>query len=829
MPRVTSETRSPAWLVEPSGPLRGEVEVAGSKNAVTKHMVAAVMGSGPSVIENIPDIGDVDITEAILRSLGVGVERSEDRIEIHPADDIGSQVSYEYTGLNRIPILLLGPLLHLRHEVFVPLPAATGSAAGRSTSTSRPAGDGCRGGGDRRRDPCPAARCTAPIELPYPSVMATETVLLAAAMAEGRTVLSNAATEPEIVELALFLQRMGARLEQRPDRQFVIEGVERTARCPHPTAGRSSRGLLVSVAGLITGGNVRVAGCSQDRLVTAITTLSRMGAVIEINDDWITASPTGLRPVAVHTDTHPGFMTDWQSPLLVLMTQADGMSVLHETVFEDRVDTRRRWCGRWAARSSCSTRAWVARPVASTTPTPCTRRSSGGLQAARRRRGDPGRARRVLRRDRGGRAEGPSRIGGVNHLERGYNRPFETFRSLGLSLERDGADPTIRSLFSTVYVPSFLFSAGAGAVIPQVALTARSLGASVAVAGLAVALRGIGTMVFDVPSGTLVARLGERKAMLVGTGLLIASLIGAVTAGSVIVFSLWMFLMGCGWAVWMLARLTYVSEVMPLHLRGRALSTMGGVQRMGTFVGPFVGAAAVAVAGFDGVYFVQERRGRDLNPRGDLRSPTRLAGERLRPLGHLSKKQPPKTNAGGGQAYRRPHSPARTMAAQPPESPTVRPGSALGEGDSEPTTVATTGSSDWRTQRRIGCDRSVSTTWSMPYGMAFDSSPVANASSTNKRDGGDTRPALAVSRRDHEPRRSASPRPARPLRNRSAPSVRPARCSRPTVRPAARTRPRAASPPEYTGQQHHPSRREDQSPPSCEGCAPRARPPPPGR
>ncbi|HSJ28778.1 MAG TPA: MFS transporter [Acidimicrobiia bacterium] len=167
-----------------------------------------------------------------------------------------------------------------------------------------------------------------------------------------------------------------------------------------------------------------------------------------------------------------------------------------------------------------------------------------------------------------------------------------------------GADPTIRSLISTVYVPSFLFAAGAGAVIPQVALTARSLGASVAVAGLAVALRGIGTMVFDVPSGALVARLGERKAMLVGTGLLIASLLGAVTAGSVIVFSFWMFLMGCGWAVWMLARLTYVSEVMPLHLRGRALSTMGGVQRMGTFVGPFVGAAAVAVAGFDGVYFV---------------------------------------------------------------------------------------------------------------------------------------------------------------------------------------------------------------------------------
>src|SRR5690606_30995316 len=97
MPDVTSELASPAWLVEPSGPLRGDVTVAGSKNAVTKHMVAAVMGSTPSVIENIPDVGDVHITEAILRSLGVGVERSGDRIEIHPAAEVGSQVSVEYT------------------------------------------------------------------------------------------------------------------------------------------------------------------------------------------------------------------------------------------------------------------------------------------------------------------------------------------------------------------------------------------------------------------------------------------------------------------------------------------------------------------------------------------------------------------------------------------------------------------------------------------------------------------------------------------------------------------------------------------------------------
>ena len=92
------------------------------------------------------------------------------------------------------------------------------------------------------------------------------------------------------------------------------------------------------MAGLITGGEVRVHGCPQDRLVTAITTLARMGAQFEITDDWITASaPYGLRPAAVQTDTHPGFMTDWQTPLMVLFTQAEGMSVLHETVFENRL------------------------------------------------------------------------------------------------------------------------------------------------------------------------------------------------------------------------------------------------------------------------------------------------------------------------------------------------------------------------------------------------------------------------------------------------------------------------------------------------------------
>ena len=164
--------------------------------------------------------------------------------------------------------------------------------------------------------------------------------------------------------------------------------------------------------------------------------------------------------------------------------------------------------------------------------------------------------------------------------------------------------PTVRSLAASVYVPSFIFSVGQGAVVPIVALAARDIGASMAVAGVAVALRGVGTMVFDVPAGKLVARLGERRAMLVATAILVASLVGAVASPSPLLFAAAMFLMGCGWSVWLLARLTYVSDVMPAHLRGRSLSTLGGVQRVGAFVGPFLGAAVITSMGVDGAYYL---------------------------------------------------------------------------------------------------------------------------------------------------------------------------------------------------------------------------------
>jgi UDP-N-acetylglucosamine 1-carboxyvinyltransferase len=427
------------WLVEPSGPLRGDIHVRGSKNAVTKHMVAAMLGDAPSTIRNVPEVGDTDITAAMLESIGYHVVRADSEITIVAGDAVEPRVPEAFTGLNRIPILMLGPLLHRTGEAFVPL--VGGDPIGRRPVDFHVAALRAMGAEVTVGPTGISARAVklhgAPIELPYPSVGATETVLLTAVLAEGKTVLHGAATEPEVVELALFLQRMGAHIELHPDRRIVIEGVSRLRGASVRLAGDRLEAFSYLVAGLITGGEVRVHGCPQDRLVTAITTLARMGAQFDITDQWITASaPGGLRPAAVHTDTHPGFMTDWQQPLMVLFTQADGMSVLHETVFENRlvyvpalqklgseIEVFAACLGGTACRfhDTNAVHSAVIRGISklrgADVTLPDVRAGFSAVLAAAV-------------------ADQSSSLHGIHHIERGYHRPFEQFASLGLTLRR---------------------------------------------------------------------------------------------------------------------------------------------------------------------------------------------------------------------------------------------------------------------------------------------------------------------------------------------------------------------------------------------------------
>jgi UDP-N-acetylglucosamine 1-carboxyvinyltransferase len=431
-------TNSTSWYVEPTGPLSGDVYVRGSKNAVTKHMVAAILGDGPSTIGNAPELADVTITMDILRSLGVSVERWADAVTVDASDAPRPEVPMSFSGLNRIPILMIGPLLHRTGEAFVPL--VGGDKIGRRPIDFHVMALEALGAEVEIRADGVHARTTglqgARIELPYPSVGATETVLLSSVLAEGRTVLRNAAMEPEVVELALFLQRMGARIEMSPGRRIVIEGVDRLRAATTRLAGDRNEAFSYLVAGLLTGGEVKVHGCGQERLVTAITTLQRMGAVFDIADDWISASaPDGLRPAAVQTDTHPGFMTDWQTPLLVLFTQADGMSVLHETVYEDRlvyvpalkamgaeIELFDTCLGGPACRfhDTSATHSAVVKGVTklhgADVDVPDVRAGFSSVIAAAI-------------------ADGPSTLRGIEHLQRGYHRPAEQLAALGLAIE----------------------------------------------------------------------------------------------------------------------------------------------------------------------------------------------------------------------------------------------------------------------------------------------------------------------------------------------------------------------------------------------------------
>lgn len=401
-------------------------------------MVAALLGEGPSTITNVPEVGDVDITSGILTAVGATVEREGDSITVAPPTQACSSVPLSFSGLNRIPVLLLGPLLHLTGEAFVP--RVGGDQLGGRPIDFHVSLLRALGAEVEVTEHGIAARCKrltgAIVELPYPSVGATESALLAGAVADGMTVIRNAANEPEVLELALFLQRMGARIELRPDRRIVIEGVPKLRGARTRLFGDRNEAFSYLVAGLLTGGEVKVFGCQQDRMVTAITTLMRMGASVTVDEVAMTASaPEGLRAAAVQTDVHPGFMTDWQTPIMVLFTQAEGMSVLHETVYEDRfvyVPALQEMGGEIELFSTC-----LGGPA-------CRFHDTSYVHSAIVRGRSQLRGAEVEIPDvRAGfssviaaaAADGRSVLSGVHHLERGYHRPADQLRSLGLSLK----------------------------------------------------------------------------------------------------------------------------------------------------------------------------------------------------------------------------------------------------------------------------------------------------------------------------------------------------------------------------------------------------------
>jgi UDP-N-acetylglucosamine 1-carboxyvinyltransferase len=435
---VTASPPAPTWAIEPVGPLHGDVRISGSKNAVSKLMVGSLLAEEPSTISNAPELREVEITAGMLRSVGASVDIEGDEVTVDPGSAGDSRVPVSYSGLNRMSVLLVGPLLHRIGEAFVPF--VGGDRIGPRPLDFHVEALRTFGAEVEVTDEGLEAKAVklhgARIRLPWPSVGATETVLLTATLAEGRTILENAAIEPEVVELALFLQRMGARIELQPDRRFVIEGVPHLTGADQRLGGDRIEAFSYLVAGLATGGSVRITGCAQERLVTAITTLQRMGTSFRITDDTITAWAERLLPCAVRTSPHPGFMTDWQPPLVVLCTRAHGMSVLHETIFEDRlgyIDALQRMHAEVELFDQCLV------------GDPCRFRETGARHSALIRGVSPLQGAEVEMPDiraafgyliAAAAADSPSVLHGVHHLERGYDHVFEKFSDLGLGIRQ---------------------------------------------------------------------------------------------------------------------------------------------------------------------------------------------------------------------------------------------------------------------------------------------------------------------------------------------------------------------------------------------------------
>ncbi|MEK6311214.1 MAG: UDP-N-acetylglucosamine 1-carboxyvinyltransferase [Curtobacterium sp.] len=336
--------KSDEIVIRGGKPLVGRIEVRGAKNLATKAMVAALLGDTPSILRDVPDISDVKVVRGLLEVHGVRItDPARGELILDPSNVESAHFAEidAHAGSSRIPILFCGPLLHKLGEAFIP-------DLGGCRIGDRPIDfhlDALRAMGAVVDKQVNGIHLTAPdglkgaeIELPYPSVGATEQVLLSSVLASGVTELRNAAIEPEIMDLIAILQKMGAIVTVEPNRTIFIEGVESLRGYTHRAINDRNEAASWASAALATNGDIFVEGAKQQELMTFLNVFRKVGGGFDIQEDGIRfyRERETLRPVVVETDVHPGFMTDWQQPLIVALTQADGQSIVHETVYENR-------------------------------------------------------------------------------------------------------------------------------------------------------------------------------------------------------------------------------------------------------------------------------------------------------------------------------------------------------------------------------------------------------------------------------------------------------------------------------------------------------------
>ncbi|HDX7815620.1 TPA: UDP-N-acetylglucosamine 1-carboxyvinyltransferase [Staphylococcus aureus] len=330
-------------VIKGGNKLTGEVKVEGAKNAVLPILTASLLASDkPSKLVNVPALSDVETINNVLTTLNADVtyKKDENAVVVDATKTLNEEAPYEYVSKMRASILVMGPLLARLGHAIVALPG--GCAIG-----SRPIEQHIKGfealgaeihleNGNIYANAKDGLKGTS-IHLDFPSVGATQNIIMAASLAKGKTLIENAAKEPEIVDLANYINEMGGRITGAGTDTITINGVESLHGVEHAIIpDRIEAGTLL-IAGAITRGDIFVRGAIKEHMASLVYKLEEMGVELDYQEDGIRVRADGeLQPVDIKTLPHPGFPTDMQSQMMALLLTANGHKVVTETVFENR-------------------------------------------------------------------------------------------------------------------------------------------------------------------------------------------------------------------------------------------------------------------------------------------------------------------------------------------------------------------------------------------------------------------------------------------------------------------------------------------------------------
>ncbi|MCM0579324.1 UDP-N-acetylglucosamine 1-carboxyvinyltransferase [Staphylococcus aureus] len=330
-------------VIKGGNKLTGEVKVEGAKNAVLPILTASLLASDkPSKLVNVPALSDVETINNVLTTLNADVtyKKDENAVVVDATKTLNEEAPYEYVSKMRASILVMGPLLARLGHAIVALPG--GCAIG-----SRPIEQHIKGfealgaeihleNGNIYANAKDGLKGTS-IHLDFPSVGATQNIIMAASLANGKTLIENAAKEPEIVDLANYINEMGGRITGAGTDTITINGVESLHGVEHAIIpDRIEAGTLL-IAGAITRGDIFVRGAIKEHMASLVYKLEEMGVELDYQEDGIRVRAEGdLQPVDIKTLPHPGFPTDMQSQMMALLLTANGHKVVTETVFENR-------------------------------------------------------------------------------------------------------------------------------------------------------------------------------------------------------------------------------------------------------------------------------------------------------------------------------------------------------------------------------------------------------------------------------------------------------------------------------------------------------------